>query len=243
MNVHLLLFYDKDAPAYRDVLPSMITQCVDLRVKLGIGFDEFDSKTMSNAQRAEVINEIREIIPQGRGSIVTSRGSMLPLSKSKNLNLGNTPILLVNSKRKPIYVFPCRVGETYYDIPLGLSHLRKNLPSLPQLNGEMEESIAKRVKESPRIEEEGLKLLGEEVDTLTGKADLVFLDKKGKHLIIEVEREATDAALGQVLRHGAGYEEKSHLTREDVRVAIACTRIHKFVETAAKWAGIEIWKV
>ena len=62
-------------------------------------------------------------------------------------------------------------------------------------------------------------------------------------MIIEVEREGTDAAVGQILRLCAAYERKNDLEKERVRAVIACTRIHDFVFEAAKRAGIEIWSV
>jgi hypothetical protein len=243
LNIHMELYYDKDATAYKDFLSSVQSECLDISHKLGIVFEQFENHSMRNSQRAEVVSQIREVIPQERGSIVTSRNAMLPLSKSKNLNLGNTPVLLVKSKKKIVYVFPCRIGEKYYDIMSGLSHLKTNLPNLIPLEGEMEGTILERIKKSSDILEKDLTLIGEEQDTITGKADLVFLDSQKRHLIVEVEREATDKALGQILRLGAGYEEKNKLSRDQVRIGIACARINRFVYTGAKRAGIEIWKV
>ncbi len=242
-KLDLELFYDKETKSYSSSIGALINQCYRLQHKHRVRFERFESKELRQRQTEHIVSEIRGIIPQERGSIVTSRGSMLPLSKSKKLNLGNTPVLLVKSKKKPVYVFPCRVGETYYDIPSGLSHLENNLPKLVPLSGEMETSLAERLKESPSILEPGLVFIAEEVDTSTGKADLLFRDALGRQVMVEVEREATDAALGQILRLGAGYEEIAKLPKDMLRIGIACSRIHKYVSAAAKKGGIEIWKV
>src|SRR5579862_2169907 len=149
-KLDLELFYDKEK-TYSEDINALIHRCYELQHKHGIRFDKFESSELTHNQTEHVVSEIRGIIPQERGSIVTSRGSMLPLSKSKKLNLGNTPVLLVKSKKKPVYVFPCRVGETYYDIPAGIDHLKNNLPKLVPLKGEMETSLTERLKESPNL--------------------------------------------------------------------------------------------
>lgn len=242
-KLDLELFYDKETKNYSESIDALINHCYKLQHKHGVRFERFESRDLHRKQTEQVVSEIRGIIPQERGSIVTSRGSMLPLSKSKKLNLGNTPVLLVKAKKKPVYVFPCRVGETYYDIPSGLSHLENNLPKLVPLSGEMETSLTVRLKATPSILEENLTFVAEEVDTTTGRADLLFYDNLGRHVLVEVEREATDAALGQILRLGAGYQEISKLPNDMLRMGIACSRVHKFVLAAASKGGIEIWKV
>jgi endonuclease len=206
-------------------------------------FSQIEEGSLSSIKMKYVVDQIRGLSPQERGSIVTSRGFILPLSNSKNLNLKNTPILLIKSKTRLAYVFPCLVGETYFTILKGLDHLLVNLPDLPPLAGQMEETITEHVLNTIDRFEKGLSLLGREIDTLAGKADLVFLDSRGKHLIVEIEREATDDALGQILRLCASYEKKFNLSTDNVRGVIACLRIHEFVREAARRAGVEIWLV
>jgi endonuclease len=241
-RLDLELFYDREKN-YSGDLNALIHQCIELQHKHRVRFEQFEAKDLRRGQTEQILSDIRGIIPQERGSIVTSRGSMLPLSKSKKLNLGNTPVLLVKSRKKPVYVFPCRVGETYYDIPSGIKHLKENLPKLVPLSGEMEAALTERIKESPDILESGLTLLGEEVAVPSGKADLLFKDALDRRLIVEVEREATDDALGQILRLGAGYEEMTKLPRSMVRIGIACSRASKSISAAADRGDIKIWKI
>ena len=235
----LELYFDK-AASYREDLVDIRNRCNKLQNDRNATFVQIERGSLSSFRTRLVENVIRGLIPQERGSIVTSRGFLLPLSNSKSLNLTNTPVLLVKSKEKLFYVFPCLIGETYFSVTRGLDHLHLN-PALPPLIGQMEEAISERVLNDIDSFEKGLRLRGREVDTSAGTADLVFLDDRGKHVVVEIEREATDNALGQILRLCAAYEKKFGLARDDVRAVIACVRIHEFIREAAKRAGVEIW--
>ncbi len=239
----ILELYFAEAASYTGNLSEIEEQCERLAKDHGLILLQFEKEKLPAGKTKQIESEIRGLIPQERGTIVTSRGFFLPLSNSKNLNLGNTPVLLVKSERKLVYVFPCLLGERYFGILEGLKLLSSSLPELPPLEGEMEDTLIDHVlQENSRYEKE-LTFLGSEVETSAGRADLVFIDAQGRHLIVEVEREANDNALGQVLRLCAAYEKKFHMPREKVRAAIACARIHEFIVEAAKRAGVEIWAV
>jgi hypothetical protein len=190
----------------------------------------------------EVIEDIRMIKPQSRGSVVASGGNALPISGSKKLNLQNTPVILVREKKKPVYVFPCKIGERYYSIANGISFLKENLPNLVELEGEMEDTLVTIISDAPEKVEEGLVLDDLELDTPTGKTDIVFRDARGQFLVIEVEREATDSAVGQILRLSAGFEKHRSFPVNSVRAGIACYRIQPNVLSACERAKIEVWK-
>lgn len=166
---------------------------------------------------------------------------MLPLSGSKKLNLQNTPVIIVREDAVPVYVFPCKIGEKYYSVMEGIDFLKQNLPSIVELRGEMEDSLAKRLSATPEQLEEGLVFDSSELDTSTGKTDLVFRDRHGKYLIIEVEREATDSAVGQILRLSAGFERDHKLLPESVRCGIVSYRANANILAASSRARIEVW--
>jgi hypothetical protein len=195
------------------------------------------------------VDDIRRIKPQSRGSVVASGGMTMPISGSKKLNLQNTPVILVKESNgsevdsKPVYVFPCKVGERYYGITDGISFLKETLPHLVDLPGEMEETIANILRAVPEKLEPGLVFRSAEDFLSTGKTDLVFNDASGSILIVEVERKATDSAIGQILRLCAGYESDNHLQPQSVRCGIACFRINDGVLAAANRAKIEVWKL
>ncbi len=202
-----------------------------------------ERKKISESDVGRIADRIRSIRPQARGSIVASGGKTLPLSGSKKLNLSNTPVLLVEKEEVPVYVFPCRVGENYYDVMEGLRFLREHLPEIVDLPAGSEESIVSLIIQHPELLEKGLKLKSSEIETSTGRGDLLFRDGAGRLLLLEVEREATDQAVGQILRLCAGYEGINELGIGEMRAGIACFRINEHVLAAAKRAKIEVWKI
>jgi hypothetical protein len=209
-----------------------------------VEYHESEAHELRKSDYEKLTEEIRSLRPQKRGTVVARRKFPLPLSNSKKLNLFNTPVLFVRSRTGALeYVFPCLFGETYYNISKGIDHLDASLPNFAPLSGDMEDTIADNFLANLPKYEDGLALLGREMETSAGLADIVLSDKSGKHMIVEVERDATEHALGQVLRLSAGYEKKLSLTRSKVRSAIVCARIHDFMRDAAARADVEIWMV
>ncbi len=235
-HISLVLFHEKKT----STIAQMIEECQNLASSLHLSFASFSAHEIDNKTRLELFDKIHTMIPQKRGAIVTSRGDSLPLSGRKKLNLGNTPILLVEEEDRPVYVFPCRVGETYYSVKDGLAHLRSNLPNLPQLLGTSEKELSEAIMKKPELIERGLRIVQRDLDSGAGSVDIVFIDKNGRHLIVEVEREADDAPLGQILRLCAAYEKKYSIPRGNVRGLIACIRARESIQDGAKRAGIEI---
>ncbi|MHB8567889.1 MAG: endonuclease NucS domain-containing protein [Nitrososphaerales archaeon] len=235
MKIKIRFYYDATLPE----LPEIFKKLEELGGR-GTLVSRVERKSLTEKEEDLILDKIRKIKPQARGSIVTSGGKMLPLSGSKKLNLGNTPVILVETSA-PIYVFPCRSGEKYYSLLEGLDFLKTNLPRLPELPAEIEESLANLISNNPGLLEEGLQLVSRELDTSTGKYDLLLTDKDGVPLLIEVERLLTDQALGQILRLCAGYERDNNLER--IRGAIVCLRAKETVLLGARRAGIEVFTI
>lgn len=231
-QVRIRAYYDKELTPGTGVLFKALD---DLEME-GALVSRIERSTLSEREESNLVDEIRKIRPQLRGSVVTFGGYMLPLSGSKKLNLLNTPVVLVGKDKEVIvYVFPCAIGEKYYSVSEGLSFVKANLNDLPLLPGVSEEAITKLIVNDPSILEEGLAFIGQEVNVSTGVCDIVFEDKYGKVLLVEVEREQSDQAIGQILRLAAGYEKDYNTI---VRPAIVCLRGENL---GAKRAGIEVW--
>lgn len=234
-----MIYYDKSQQYYGVSFESFLTE-----------FSSFNSMKVRTIQtekadlrnEEKVIEDIRTIKPQMRGSVVASGGNALPISGSKKLNLQNTPIIVVRENKKPVYVFPCKIGETYYSLKSGISFLKENLPNIVELRGEMEDRLATIILDDPEKLEEGLVLDDYEYETPAGKTDIVFKDHTGKFLVVEVEREASDSAVGQILRLSSGFESDRGLSLNSVRAGIACYRIHPNILVACGRASIEVWK-
>ncbi|MGI0091457.1 MAG: hypothetical protein ACREBS_07090, partial [Nitrososphaerales archaeon] len=156
----------------------------------------------------------------------------------------NTPVILVKENANPVYVFPCKVGERYYGVLDGIKFLNENLPSIVELKGEMEDLMIKVLSKDPESLEKGLLLESSaELDTGTGKTDLIFRDRDGRFLIVETEREASDSAVGQILRLVSGFEKMRKLEPGTARAGIVCYRINDHIISACARARIEVWKL
>jgi hypothetical protein len=238
--IEVSLYYDEKSeynPSAEEILPRFLA----LGEKEGVKLVKIRRAELDQQEEKRVLAKIREIKPQLKGKVRASRGGALPISGSGKLNLSNTPVILVSRDKEQVYVFPCRMGEKEYDVSLGIAFLSENLPATPSLKSETEEGVSVRLEKEPALLEEGLEREGSEVETSTGKADLLFRDAAGKHLVVEVERDAGDSAVGQILRLSAGFERKMGLAGGSVRMGIVCLRINENVLAAAKRAGIEVW--
>lgn len=247
--IEIAVYYDKLIEKYPEYsLNSVVDEVSKLESRF-VKVTLSERKTMSKPQTEKAVDDIRRIKPQSRGSVVASGGKTMPISGSKKLNLQNTPVILVKETNgsevdsKPVYVFPCKVGERYYGVTDGISFLKETLPHLMDLPGEMEETIAGILRASPEKLEPGLVFRSAEDLLSTGKTDLVFNDAGDSILIVEIEREATDSAIGQILRLSAGFERDHGLKPNSVRSGIACFRINDNVLAAADRARIEVWKL
>lgn len=237
--IYVTIYYDKT----QDYSGLSIGKTLSDMGNLGsdeIRIKQIEKNNLVNEER--VVDEIRRIKPQARGSVVASGGSALPISGSKRLNLQNTPVVIVKEMSRPVYVFPCKVGEKYYSVSNGLSFLKHNLPNLVELEGVMEDSLLSLISDAPQRLEDGLSLEDLELSTPTGETDVVMRDSSGRFLVVEVEREASDSSVGQILRLTAGFEKHKNLDKTSVRAGIVCFRINPNVLAACTRANIEVWK-
>ena len=242
LKIELELYYAKLASyskTLRDILELISSVQKEKRIELKL----VEKSELSTEALRVVISNIRSVYPQARGAIKTSRNNLLPLSNSKNLNLTNTPVLIVKAEQNVVYVFPCRIGESYFDIKKGIQHLSRNLPNLPPLQGKMEDALIDRLLSNLNVYEKGLKKEQVKFETSAGEADVLLRDSHGLYVLVEVEREANDHALGQVLRLAAGFAKTRNLQKEKLRVVIASERKRGAIEDAARWANVEVWTI
>jgi len=75
-----------------------------------------------------------------------------------------------------------------------------------------------------------------------GRIDVLLKDKTNRFLVIEVEREARDATIGQVLRLSASLARRENIDPDHIRKMIVCARINSHVELAAGSVNIGICK-
>ena len=115
-----------------------------------------------------------------------------------------------------------------------LEHLAKGEAWTPQRrrtdagHGRHREIVSALVANPAKLEP-GLTLVGSEVAVSAdfaerGSIDLVFKDRRGSYLLVEVKVRANeiDKAIGQVMRHRALFASQNFLDPPVVRVAVAC---------------------
>jgi hypothetical protein len=243
LNCSLTLYFKETAP-YSEEIVSIRRMLDIVSLQWGIHYEVIESSKISDEEGELLMNEFRSIQPQIRGRIVTSKGKMLPISKSKRLNLDNTPILEVIRDDRAIDVYPHVLGTHYFSINKFLEHaLKFGLENHFQARGLLEEPVVKILSENPEILGAGVKCLGSEIDVGTGVADMLFRDAEGQSIVVEVETNADDFAIGQVSRLAGGYASKHNLDPKTVRKAIICQTSTKNLKEAATGVGIELYHV
>ncbi|MFQ5951751.1 MAG: hypothetical protein ACE5KH_06690 [Candidatus Geothermarchaeales archaeon] len=207
-----------------------------------LSVNEFGELSAQDALRLQ--DEIRKIPPQRRGKIVTSRGYMLPLSKSKRLNLSNTPVLLVYKDDRAHRVFPHRLGASYVSVEEALAKMSdKGLEDYTGTDGMAERPIARLLWDDPSILEEGLHREGMEVDVGTGRADLILRDSSDRPVVVEIETLATEEAVAQLLRLARGYVSQEPLEETRIRKLLICREYDSNLLASCKESSIELYQL
>lgn len=242
VNYCLRLYYKENIEYLEDIskifgLMKEISESKEITIKL----TKFSTLSEQDIERLKM--EIRNISPQIRGKVVTSKGYILPFSKNKNLNLDNTPILVLLFNNQLINVYPHQLGTHYINILSFLETVNKEgIPNESNLKGLLEEPIIRILSENPSILEKDITYYGSEIDLGIGKPDVIFIDSKGRFLVVEVENQANDFAIGQVSRGATGLIKRDNLDPKKVRKAIVCLSLKRNITAAAKSAGIEVYQ-
>ncbi len=238
----VLLF--KDGADYAHRLEGIKQLLEAINSKWKTSFAVMEAQGLTADLESKFIMEIRDIPPQARGKIVSSKNRILPLTHSKRLNLENTPVLVMYSDNTPVNVYPHALGTVYLEIEDGLNNILSGGPKAHmEARGLLEEPIIKILADNPSLLEKNAKFEGVNIDVGTGTADIVLKDQKGQSIVVEVETHANDFAVGQVSRLTAGYASKQNLSQSQVRKAIVCQSFDKNLPEACKAAGIELYKV
>ena len=224
---------DKDAGSYHTLLDA-------IKEKHGIGYERVDIATLTDAEKEQLVEDLR-IISRKNGIGVVSKGSgVLPISRRKKL--GKICILLKLENGQVTNVYPHEINKKRIDIASHLNRVLKasSMNEITDHSSISEQDIARMISTFPELIEEGLEFIDTEVETEGGQIDAVFKSKKDEHLLIEIEIEARDNAIGQVQRF-VTYSEKYNIPREKIRLGIVCARIADSRLKACIGAGIEVY--
>ena len=237
------ILYSERAP-YRGLLEGLRGASREVGSRWGIGIEELEASRIGPAEAEAIRSEMRSIPPQIRGRIVTSGGRPLPLSRNKNLNLGNTPILILYRGKTPIDVYPHLLGASYLD---ALDAMRRILVLGPKFYAEsrglLEDPLLKIIRDDPEIIAQGLRYKGSNVDVGTGTADLILEDGGGNPLLIEVETIAGEGAVAQASRLALGYARSLGISKGGVRIGIVCVGFDPKARRACEALGVELYRI
>ncbi|MEM2082374.1 MAG: hypothetical protein QXK34_01365 [Candidatus Bathyarchaeia archaeon] len=239
----LRILYSEKAP-YRDLLDALREAFRMIRVKWGMEVEETEASGIGPEEAERIKSDMRSIPPQVRGRIASSGGRPLPLSGRRNLNLGNTPILLLYRGREPIDVYPHLLGASYFGVLEAVNRILELGPRFyAESRGLLEDPISRILRDRPEIIEEGLKFKGSNVDVGTGTADLVMEDRDGKPLVMEIETIAGEGAVAQVSRLALGYAQRFGISKNAVRMGIICIGLDAKAQRACESLGIELYRM
>ncbi len=237
------LYYDPQAK-YQDRVKIIIAILGEMQEKWKVDFNTVNSETLPQHQLEKIKNSIRSIPPQIRGKIVSARNKILPLSKSKNLNTTNTPVLILYHDEKPIDIYPHMLGASYFEIEPQLERILENgIEAHMTAKGLLEEPIQKILSDDPSFLEKGMRFRDANKDVGFGIADVILEDAEGRAVIVEIETKATETAVAQVARLAAGYASKSGLSAGQVRKVILCQQLDEKTVKACQGANIELYKL
>ena len=242
MEIKLLFLEGAD---YTSNLSAILKLTDEAAEKWSVKTTVIDISKEKNENLEKLKVDIRSVPPQVRGRIVTSRNYILPLSSSKNLNVTNTPIAIVyEDSGVPSDVYPHLIGTFYTTIEDFLDRMIKMGPSnYFSMRGLLENPIMKILADSPSTLEEGMHYINCEVKTSVGDIDILLRDKKGKHVVVEIETNATENAVSQVCRLASGYASDAHHNLDELRKVIVCLNYDKAILESSKGADVEVYQL
>lgn len=238
-----ILYYEQKTP-YQNRINPIIQTLERIQKKWEIDFSIIETETLQQAQVEQVKNGIRSITPQIRGKIVSAKNKVLPLSKTKNLNTTNTPILILYHNKRPIDVYPHMLGTTYFEIEPQLKNISEIGPQAHMVaKGLLEEPIQKILADDPSILEKRMQFKDANKDVGFGVVDVLLQDACGRIVVVEIETKATETAVAQVSRLAAGYASQNKLSLDSVRKVILCQHFDEKTVKSCQGANVELYQL
>ncbi|MHA1154827.1 MAG: endonuclease NucS domain-containing protein [Candidatus Heimdallarchaeota archaeon] len=199
-------------------------------------------------QEDDLKDEIRIAAGRWKYKVVTKGGGALVISGNKKLNYQHGPILVVRRNNKIIEVFPR--GDpgskesrwTTIDFLLAFQKEKSAITEVFRGKTFSENDLRNLIKGTPGIIENGLKYSDIEVEIESSRIDLVLIDKKNRHLLLEFKLNATDKTVGQVTRYNFDrYSEKFDLPKDSIRRGIVTLSVTGQIADACKEQNIELY--
>lgn len=208
--------------------------------KHSIKYELHTFNTLSLKEKEILIENLRVISRKNAIGIVSKGTGPLIISRSKQI--GKNSILLVIENKQIKDVYPHEKNKKRTDIKSYLNIVLKSnsIDDIINHNNLTESDIARMLSTFPELIEKDLQFIDTEIEVEGGRIDIAFLTKNKKHLLIEIEIEAKDNAIGQVQRF-VTYADKYNISKNNIRLGIVCGKISKSRLNACINAGIEVY--
>ncbi len=237
------LLYEENTN-YSNRFQEIVKHLEKVSVKWNVPYHLILASSLSQKQIEEIKTRIREVPPQVRGRVVSSDKFPLPLSASKQLNLKKTPIALLYDSEQIIDVYPHALGTAIFTIEDFLNQMIMLGPTgYANIRGLMEDPLIRLIRDDPSILEEGSVYLESKLLVDRGEIDILLRDKSGKYIVIEVETNASDSAVGQVCRLAFSYMKTKSLKEGEVRKAVVFRGCESGFIEAARGASVEAYQI
>ncbi|WP_455368614.1 hypothetical protein [[Eubacterium] cellulosolvens] len=237
------LYYNQNA-TYSTELQQILDIIKKLEQTWQIEYNKFEVQNISTEESQKIETSIRSIPPQVRGRIVSSGNHILPLSRKKNLNLKNTPIIILKKKGIPTAVFPHLLGTNYGKPLESLSRILKVGPDeYLEVKGLLEDPIVKILSDYPEALGKGTSFMNINVETDAGIIDILLKDELENHIVVEVETIAKDTAVAQVCRLAAGYAKSINLPLNKIRKVIVCINYEGQLKVTCEGSEVELYQI
>ena len=212
----------------------------EVNKKHSIGYLIDTVELMDQEEKDELLETFRLISRKNAIGVVSKGHGSLPISRKKKI--GKIGILLQYENGEVKNIYPHEKNNMRIDIKSHLNAVIKSDDLDDVLNQECisEQDISRMISTFPELIEDGLEFIETEVEVESGRIDAVFKTKNDEHLLIEIEIEVNDNAIGQVQRF-AKYSENKEIPRDKVRLGFVCAKISENILNACKDAKIEVY--
>ena len=228
-NPKVLLIYSSARPDFQDIVEQTRKSASDDYI-----VEVRDSLQLTLEDEQRFLGDIRAIPPQLRGQVRSGRERTLPITHSGKLSR-SIPILIFYDGSTPVNVYPKVLMGIMNDF-----HAAFKTPKMAEVLG-LESTITTLLLSRPQLLGPNLELVGRELETKSGTVDLVFKDRDGVHVAVEVKHIADQETVGQILKQSNGMKDKLGLTT--VRKVIVALGISGSVREACQDAGVELYLI
>lgn len=244
IKLHKIEFYFDPDGSYAPKIQTLISLLEELKHRWMMEYVLVKSEELSPEEMEKVESAIRSIPPQVRGRIVSSGNHILPLSRTKRLNLRNTPVILIMKNGLPVDVYPHLLGTNYSSPEDSIAKiLRVGPDEYLEARGILEDPLVKIIADYPDFLEEGMVLLRVNAQTEVGVIDALMEDGSKNPVVVEAETRARDSSVAQVCRLAAGYAKSIGVPPERIRKMVVCLDYEGQLVATCEGSNVELFKL